>query len=212
MTQTQDRQTSEEDDTDTDTKTDRLIHRHTVQTHRHEHEHTLKLRLSQPFFQTWFSCSLHGITRLSAQHQMWIFTFCPQYGPVDVQVYFNCVSGFAGLNCERLLDQCEKSPRPCGLGTCTSSVNSYTCNCTGTGEKSSKLYPCTCKFNRWNCPKSHVDMEYVPAVSTPTPVTVLEQVRNPPNCIPVPVSLTGEIVPKAMWTWNMYQQCQLLHL
>ncbi|KAL8626002.1 hypothetical protein ACOMHN_012594 [Nucella lapillus] len=45
-----------------------------------------------------------------------------------------CREGFTGVNCERLLNQCEMTPNPCQQGICTSTiVNSYTCNCTGTG-------------------------------------------------------------------------------
>ncbi|XP_070177359.1 protein crumbs-like isoform X2 [Littorina saxatilis] len=53
--------------------------------------------------------------------------------PGDLPYRCTCPQGFTGVNCETLLNQCEKSPPPCLHGTCSSNVNSYTCNCTGTG-------------------------------------------------------------------------------
>lgn len=41
-----------------------------------------------------------------------------------------CPPGYAGLLCELIIDTCDSSPCLNG-GNCTSSLNNYTCDCTG---------------------------------------------------------------------------------
>ncbi|XP_061164593.1 protein crumbs-like isoform X2 [Saccostrea echinata] len=47
-----------------------------------------------------------------------------------------CIQGYTGTNCEKDIDEC--APNPCGDGECIDGINSYSCNCTGTGFSGSR--------------------------------------------------------------------------
>ena len=57
---------------------------------------------------------------------------------VQFSMYAHHVSfttGYTGVNCETVLNLCEQVPAVCqNNASCTSQVNSYTCNCDGTGK------------------------------------------------------------------------------
>ena len=72
---------------------------------------------------------------------------CVNFTPVTIKEQVrnppNCVPLPVGITGDMIR-------KPSGLGMCISFVNSYTCSCIGTGEKSSRLCPSVCKYSRWN--------------------------------------------------------------
>lgn len=60
--------------------------------------------------------------------------FCDTNGSVP---FCNCLTGFKGLYCEENINDCltETNTSRCqNGGKCIDGINSYECNCTGTGK------------------------------------------------------------------------------
>ena len=52
-------------------------------------------------------------------------------------------TGYAGVNCEVNINECLL-PNSCQHGECIDGINSFTCNCTNTGESINPFTPTDC--------------------------------------------------------------------